>query len=369
MKPNHLTTLLLTLTFLTAPTRAADPQPHHYLYVATPGIRDYLQYGGHGLLVFDIDNHHQFLRRIPTAVLGKKGDVLNVKGICASAATGRVYISSLQSLQCIDLKTDKPVWEKTYAGGADRMSITPDGKTIYLPSLEGDFWNVVDAETGDLIAKIVTKSGAHNTLVSADGRFAFLAGLKSPAMTIADTATQKPVRTIEPFGNFVRPFTVNGRGTLVFACVNDLLGFEVGDAATGKVIHRVEIQGFKKGAIKRHGCPSHGIGLTPDEKELWVCDAHNRRLHLFDATTMPPKPIGNIALKDEPGWITFSIDGKYAYPSTGEVIDTKTHRILTLLKDENNQEVQSEKLTEIDFADNKVTQVGNQFGIGRVTIP
>jgi len=33
-----------------------------------------------------------------------------------------------------------------------------------------------------------------------------------------------------------------------------------------------------------HGCPSHGIGLTPDEKEIWVTDAHNRRLHLFDAT-------------------------------------------------------------------------------------
>ena len=27
-------------------------------------------------------------------------------------------------------------------------------------------------------------------------------------------------------------------------------------------------------------------------------------------------------LRDEPGWITFSIDGQYAYPSTGDVIDT-----------------------------------------------
>src|SRR5213075_3392062 len=30
----------------------------HYLYVAVPGIRDYLGYGGHGILVFDIDDHH-----------------------------------------------------------------------------------------------------------------------------------------------------------------------------------------------------------------------------------------------------------------------------------------------------------------------
>ena len=34
----------------------------HYLYVAVPGIRDYLGYGGHGILVFDIDNGHRFVK-------------------------------------------------------------------------------------------------------------------------------------------------------------------------------------------------------------------------------------------------------------------------------------------------------------------
>ena len=28
--------------------------------------------------------------------------------------------------------------------------------------------------------------------------------------------------------------------------------------------------------MKRHGCPSHGIGLTPDEKELWLADGAQR---------------------------------------------------------------------------------------------
>ena len=47
---------------------------------------------------------------------------------------------------------------------------------------------------------------------------------------------------------------------------------EVGDLKTGKMLHRVEVTGFEKGPVKRHGCPSHGIGLTPDEKELWLAD-------------------------------------------------------------------------------------------------
>jgi DNA-binding beta-propeller fold protein YncE len=347
---------------------AADgPVERHYLYVAEPGIRDYLKYGGHGLLVFDIDHGHQFVKRIVTGGVNEKGAIMNVKGICASAATGRIYISSLKTLQCIDLKTEKSLWEKSYAGGADRMSITPDGKVMYLPSLEGAFWNVVDAENGEVIAKITPKSGAHNTVVSPDGRWAFLAGLQSKTMTVADAKTQKAASTIGEFGGNVRPFTINGKATLVFACVNDLLGFEVGDVASGKVTARVEVSGFKKGPVLRHGCPSHGIAMTPDEKEIWLSDAFNKQLHVFDVTVTPPKQVAEVALKDEPGWITMSIDGRYLYPSTGEVIDAKTHKVLTSLKDENGGEVQSEKMVEVDFKGDEVLRAGNQFGVGGVT--
>jgi hypothetical protein len=148
--------------------------------------------------------------------------------------------------------------------------------------------------------------------------------------------------------------------------VNDLLGFEIGDITTGKVLHRVEVQGFKPGPVKRHGCPSHGIGLTPDEREIWLTDGANCRLHLFDVTTMPPKQLQSIELRDQPGWITFSVDGRFAYPSTGDVIATATRTIVGGLKDENGTDVQSEKLLEIDFLGDRPCRVGNQFGIGQV---
>ena len=131
------------------------------------------------------------------------------------------------------------------------------------------------------------------------------------------------------------------------------------------MLHRVEVQGFAQGATKRHGCPSHGIGLTPDGKEIWVCDSFNRRLHVFDATVMPPKQTVSIKLREQPGWVTFSLDGRYAYPSTGEVIDTKTKKILVALQDEKGREVHSEKLIEIVFQSNRAVRTGDQFGLGR----
>jgi DNA-binding beta-propeller fold protein YncE len=338
---------------------------HHFLYVAEPGIRNYVEYGGIGVIVYDMDNGHKFVRRIPTFASVAGQDPENVKGVVASAKTGRLYVSTIKRVAAIDLTTDKLLWNKEYEGGADRLAISPDGKTLYIPSLEGPHWHVVDAMTGDVITKIVTNSGAHNTIYGPDGRYVYLAGLHSPILSIADAQTNKVVKQVGPFGNVIRPFTINAAQTLCFVNVNDLLGFEVGDLKTGKMLHRVEVTGFEKGDVKRHGCPSHGVGLTPDEKELWLSDGHNERMHIFDATVMPPKQVASIKLRDQPGWVTFSMDGRYAYPSTGEVIDTKTRKIVVALTDEEKRVVQSEKVVEVVMSDGKVVATGDQFGIGR----
>src|SRR2546422_2661624 len=337
---------------------------HKLLYVATPGIRDYLEYGGHGILVFDIDHGHKFLKRIPSAGVDAAGKPLNVKGIAACAKTRRLYITTTRTLLCFDLSAETLLWEKPYEGGCDRLAISPDGQIIYLPSLEKEHWHVVDATNGKVLKKIVTNSGAHNTIMGPDGKFAYLAGLKSPILRVTDTKTHEVAREVGPFGDVIRPFTINGSQSLCFINVNELLGFEIGDLKSGKVLHRIEVEGFGKGPTKRHGCPSHGIGLTPDEKQLWLTDAFNSRLHVYDNTTMPPKKIASISLRDQPGWITFSIDGRYAYPSTGDVIDVRTRKILTGLTDEKGAAVQSEKLLEIDFAGDVPIRAGNQFGVG-----
>ena len=339
------------------------------LYVAAPGIRDYLEYGGHGILIFDIENNHKFIKRLPAAEaasLDEKGKPLNVKGICACAGTQRLYVTTTRTVSCFDLVSNKLLWEKAYEGGCDRLAITPDGKIIYLPSFEKEHWHVINAMTGEVIKKIVLNSGAHNTVIGPDGAFAYLAGLKSPILRVADTKTHEVIREIGPFANVIRPFTINGSETLVYVNVNDLLGFEIGDLKTGKVLQRVEVEGFKKDLAhtKRHGCPSHGIGLTPDEKELWLTDAVNNRVHIFDNTATPPRQTASIVVRDQPGWITFSIDGRYAYPSTGDVIEVKTRKIVAELTDDKGTAVQSEKLLEIDFTDDRPKRAGDQFGLG-----
>ncbi len=357
--------LLALLFALRSSRQQAAEKERHFLYVAVPGIRNYLEYGGIGILVYDIANGHRFVKRIPTWNVPQGTMPENVKGIAASARTGKVYVTTTKRLACFDLASETKTWEKAYEGGCDRMAISPDGRVLYVPSLEGPHWHVVDAVSGDIITKIEPNSGAHNTIYGPDGSRVYLAGLRSSLLSVSNTETHTVANKVGPFGNSIRPFTINGTETLCLVNVNELLGFEVGDLRTGKMLHRVEVAAFQKGPTKRHGCPSHGIGLTPDEKELWLTDAANSTIHIFDATKMPPVQMMSIKLRDQPGWVTFSIDGRHAYPSTGDVIDTRTKRIVATLEDETGRHVQSEKLLEIDFAHEKPIRAGDQFGIGQ----
>ena len=360
--PALILLLSFSVSMFPVPMQAGAEQ--HLLYVASPGVRNYVEHGGVGILVFDVDKGYKFVRRIQTWSVPDGATPENVKGIAASAATGRVYVTSLNRMIAIDALSGKDIWDKTYEGGCDRMAISPDGKTLYVPQLEGTAWHVVNAMTGDVIAKIDAKPGSHNTIYSSDGERVYLASLRSPVLSVADARTHQIASEVGPFDNVIRPFTVNGSNTLVFVNINGLLGFEVGDLRTGKKLYRVEVSGYSQGPVKRHACPSHGIALTPDEKELWLADCANNAIHVFDATVMPPKQVTSIKVRDCVSWVSFSMDGRFGYSSTGEIIDVRTKKIVAALQDETGRQVQSEKLLELAIENGKVIRAGNQFGVG-----
>src|ERR1051326_3183142 len=67
----------------------SDQPDHRLLYVGTPGIQNDMTLGGQGVLVFDMDRGHQFVKRIDSPAGKEKPE--HIKGICASAATHRLY--------------------------------------------------------------------------------------------------------------------------------------------------------------------------------------------------------------------------------------------------------------------------------------
>ena len=334
-----------------------------------------------GVSVYDINDGHKLLRTIDVP------DTAEYKGISASPQLGKLYLTSnlKDELLCIDLKTEKVDWRKHYSDGyADSQAITPDGKTIYLPLRDGDSWWVIDAANGDVKAKIpvahgknyedhpIGGIGPHNTWMNPDGTRVYMAALTVPYVYIADTRTNQLIGKVGPFGKGIRPFTVTDDEKYVFANVDWLLGFEVGavrdgDKWGGRMLHRVEAhtpasrlaQVPNPPARKPHSTFSHGVNIRPDQKEVWVVDGIYGYLYVYDVTTMPPRHLADVALfKDpgeqvRPGWISFSLDGKYVYPDGGAVIDSQTKKVVARIPT-------SEKLIEIDFRDGKPIKAGHR---------
>ena len=133
--------LLLLFAAVSLLPGAPAGKEKHLLYVASPGVRNYVEHGGVGVLVFDIDDGYKFIKRIPTWDVPAGKEPENVKGVAASGKTGRIYVSSLNRMIALDMVTGRKIWDKAFEGGCDRMAISPNGKTLYVPQLEGPFWN------------------------------------------------------------------------------------------------------------------------------------------------------------------------------------------------------------------------------------
>src|SRR6266496_1058305 len=327
-------------------------ETRRYLYVALPGADDADRDRSVRILVFDIANGHRFVRRIPLWPAAADDDGEAVRGTAASTRPARLYVSTTRRLAAIDLNTDKIVWENSYQGHCcERMAVSPDGQTIYAPAFGSAKWYVIHAATGELRSAIGVTGWPRDTSYSRDGAYVYLAAWDSPLLSVADAIRHQIVKTVGPFSASVCPFTVNAKGTLAFANVDGLVGFEVGDLQTGLILDRVAADGYDKEAAAKYECPSHGIAFTPDERELWVADGVRNRLAVFDARVYPPAALASVELSAQPRSMAFSIDGRFAYSSTGEVIDAAARKIVGGLEDTASARVTSEHLVEIDFLD------------------
>jgi DNA-binding beta-propeller fold protein YncE len=348
------------------------------VYVAVPGGSAGGQFSsemnGVGIVVLDVERNFEFVKRIPTWNVPASISPEEVSGVAASTATNMMYVATRGRLAAFDLGADTKAWESTYDGMCcERPEVTPDGKTLVVGSDLKDFWYVIDAQSGSLKGKIqAPKSNfAHNMALSADGKTAFMAP-NGVTMTVGDVASMKAIKTIT-FSDHVRPFVINHDATRVYANLNNLLGFEIADVKTGEVIKRIEAPAemwkAKWGDLSQrfygHGCPSHGIAMTPDESEIWVVDNINYGVLVYDNTGEWPVLKMTFPTTASADWITMGLDGQYAFLSSADVVDVKTKKIVGQMKDEYGKPMHSEKYLEMAFSNGKLLRTVSQFGEGR----
>jgi DNA-binding beta-propeller fold protein YncE len=360
-----------------APKRGGlkPPAEKELIYLTTPGtLEGTWDQNGTGIIVLDPTNNWSFVKRIPTWEVPASSFPMQVAGVTASPATNMIYVAARGKLGAWDLKTEKMAWENVYDGlCCERPQIAADGSFMYVGADQAkDFWYVVNPKTGALLTKVVSPKSpnAHNLNLSYDDKLAFMSP-NGKVMGVSETASHKLVKTIE-FPDNVRPFVLNHDSTLIYSNLNNLLGFVIADVKTGQMLHRVEVTSYnwkeKWDVSPRpripHGCPSHGIMLTYDEREVWVSDGISDYIHIFDNTVSPPKQVASIKTAAGAYWLMPSLDGTLVYSSSAEVFDIKSRKRVGELKDEYGRPIYSEKLLDMLFVDGKLVEVANQFGNG-----
>lgn len=262
-------------------------------------------------------------------------------GAAAAPDGSRFYISNEaeKTLDVVDVKTLKVVKSIPLTAHPNNLDISKDGKRVYVSiAAAPGAVDVIDTATLTRVKSIPVQGAAHNTYVTPDGKFVVTGSVAGKRVTVIDQKTEMPVWSLA-FDAGVRPITfekkADGSTGRMFLQLSDYNGFAVIDFDTHKEVARIpvpELPAAQRETEGLQGSPSHGIGITPDGKSLWVLSKMNSRIYEYSMPDL--KLMGEAPTGSHPDWLTFSPDSKAVYIANAgsnsvSVIDIATRKEVT----------------------------------------
>src|SRR5499426_1263806 len=275
-------------------------------------------------------------------------------GIVAAPDGSRVYVSNEAdtTLDVFDRASGALVKKVPLSNRPNNIAVTKNGDRILVGIARGHgAVDVIDAKTLTLSKSILVNGRLHNIYVTPDGKHLITGSIPNKLLTVIDLEREVPVWELS-FDLGVRPMTIeagpDGATKRIFVQLSDTNGFAVVDFAARTEVARIKLPAttaeFETDA-GRATAPSHGIGVAPDGKTLWVTSIPNNAVFAYGLDDL--KPIGEVALPDlrlpgrgpiaaVPNWVTFTPDSRTIYISNAglrsvSAIDTKAMKLITTI--------------------------------------
>jgi len=370
MNPNCLTVLFIMsgLLVITAESAGTTEATQAYAPRSLFAVNESSKDRG-SISVYDIDAGHRLIKNVQTVP-----GVGDVRGVAVSVAAGRVYVayrdfSGTGMVYCLNIYSDAILWNRAVSPGVDRLAINPDGQLLYVPTWEGgsaNYINVLDANTGDVVRKVYFSNRSHDTQYPLSGPIFQETKAEDGSgnyLYLIDPSSYA-VSRVGPYSGILGPYAVDSTSSYAVNNVRDLWGMQIANLKTGQII-TVSISNHPPGDAGL----LHGIGWTPDQTEVWEnSSATDPHVYVWDMLN-PAAPVlkDKLVLRSGRGshWLTFDIKGDYGYVAPiknsddgTEIFNARTHTSVGVIG-------ASEDMLEIDFADGKISQAGDQYGIGR----
>jgi YVTN family beta-propeller protein len=271
----------------------------------------------------------------------------------------RVYITrgGENSLAVLDQETGKQIKKVPLSGWANDVATTRDGKFVLVcirnasntsRNITGAL-DIIDATSLEKVKSIPTKSGLHDIDVTGDSRYAVAGSPEGESITVFDLQSEEIAWEL-PFDQHVQTLVIengpNGSGNRIFVNLFKLNGFAVVDFEKRAEVARIKNPDQPSGyPHDNFHSASHGIGIAPNGKTLWVNDRPGNCFFVYalpDLKVLGFVPLHELTLPGQPvtgaevDWITFTSDSETAYLANGalnsvSVIDVTSRKEVALI--------------------------------------
>jgi len=257
-------------------------------------------------------------------------------GVVASPAGKRVYftVEGDSTVTAVDSKTGKILGKAPLSGHPNNIAISKDGKYVFAAIAEAPgAVEVIDTGSLKSVRTIPVKGPVHNVYVTPDGKNIVAGSVGGRIAMVFDAQTFEPSWEL-PFDNGVRCMTFekarDGSTARLFVQLSDVHGFAVVDFKTHEVVKRVALPNDVKGGVVHSGAPSHGIGVAPDGRTLWVNSSVAQGVFAYSLPDL--RVLGFVKTGNTPDWLTFTPDSKTVYVANAGINSVSAVDIATRME-------------------------------------
>ena len=293
----------------------------------------------------------QVIDPVTNKIVQEIKDIEAPEGVNFSPDGSRVYITQIPEdvLTVLDRKSGKLIKKVPLSGIANDVIATKDGKLILVCiHTSPGFLDVIDATSLEKIKSIPSSKGLHDIVLTPDNKFAIASSEGGKTIAVFDLTSQTLAWEMDfDMGTQVMAVEPNADGSArrIFLTLNRLRGFAVVDFATRKETQRITFPDDEPTLVPS-GSPSHGLGMAPDGKTLWVGSRTYDAVFIYSLPDLKlmgrvhlPQvvPPGHEAMSGAPFWVVFTGDSKFAYVSSAadrsvSAIDMKTLRAIARIQ-------------------------------------